>query len=288
MQTNKIYAGLSGVEMIDNQFDLGQGVYIRKTYAHLFAPFMVAFNPPGKLKNHDGPWKATKGGLSFDIDVEIEIPKLKTFERLSGQDEGAWLFASLLRLAKYPFINVVALSDMPFRSVTSESEPTIYPFETKHRIFSPPDKKKPTLAEHDLLWLQEHWEKTAELMIKTPKFYSAYKAFDSASVQGKVSASLLSIWGAIEQIFSPNTGELKFRVCSNLASYLTERGDKRLELFKELSKLYNDRSIAAHTSRNIEHSPFIGSYVHLRNALIKIVETGIVPTQEDFEDLMYK
>src|SRR5690606_11968893 len=125
-------------------------------------------------KHHSEPWKASKGGLSFDIGVEIEIPKLKTFENLSGQEEGAWLFASLLRLAQYPFLNVAALSDMPFRSVTSESEPTIHSFETKYRIFSPPDKKKPTLSEHDLLWLKEHWEKTAEMMIKNPKFYSAF------------------------------------------------------------------------------------------------------------------
>lgn len=288
MKTNKIYAGLSGVEMDQVEFNLGQGVFIRKTYAHLFAPFMLAFNPPGKFKHHDGPWKATKGALSFDIGIEVEIPRLQTFENLSGQEEGAWLIASLLRLAQYPFLNIAVLSDMPFRSVTSDSEPTIFPFETKHRIFSPPNNKNPIISEHDLFWLKEHWEKTAVLMTKNAKFYSAFKAFDSASIHGKVSTSLLTVWGAIEQLFSPNTGELKFRVCSNLASYLAERGNKRLELFKELSKLYNDRSTAAHTSKDIDHSPLLSSYVHLRNALLKMVETGIVPNQEDFEELMYK
>lgn len=280
MQKDKIFAGLSGVEMTDNQFDLGQGIYIRKTYAHLFAPFMVAFNPPGKFKHHDGPWKATKGGLSFDINVELEIPSLKIFDSLSGQEEGSWLLAFMLRLASYPFINVAAISDMPFREVTDESSPTIYPFETKHRIFTSSDKTKPIISENDLMWLKDHWEKTAELLIEHPELHSAFKAFDFASIQGKSSTSLLSVWGAIEHLFSYNmgAGEIKYRVCFNLASYLTEDSEKRDELYKELSKLYKDRSKVAHTSKDIEHSPLISSYVHLRNAFIKIIQTGAIPT----------
>ena len=284
-----MYAGLYGVEMTDNQFDLGEGIYIRKTYAHLFAPFMIAFKPPRKNKHHEGPWKAAKGGLSFDISAEIELPRIEIFEKLSGQEDGVWLIASLLRLSSYPFLIVPALSDISFNKIVgSETEPSIYPFETKHRIFGPPDTKAPMLSEDNLDWVKAHWKKTAELMIKYPKFYSAFKAFDSATVQGKVSSSLLSIWGAVEHLFSSNTGELKYRVSANLASYLTERGDKRLELFKELSKLYNDRSIASHTSKELEHFPLISSYIHLRNALFKIVETGVMPTQESLEEIIFK
>lgn len=288
MQADMIFAGLSGVEMTESQFNLGEDIYIRKTYGHLFAPFMMAFKPPGKYKHHDGPWKPAKGGLSFDISVEIEQPKIKIFEKLSGQEDGIWLIASLFRLAAYPYLTVPALSDISFNKILdSEIEPTIYPFETKYRIFAAPDKTKPIMSEDNLIWVKEHWKKTAELMVKYPKFYSAFKAFDSATVQGKISSSLLSIWGAIEQLFSSNTGELKFRVSSNLASYLKERGQERLNLFKEISKLYNERSTAAHTSKELEHSPLISSYVHLRNALIKIVETGDIPTQDNLEEAIF-
>jgi hypothetical protein len=289
MNKEIIYAGLYGVEMTDNQFNLGEGIYIRKTYAHLFAPFMMAFKPPGKHKHHEGPWKAAKGGFSFDISAEIELPRVAIFDKLSGQEDGVWLIASLFRLSSYPFLNVPALSDISFNLILdSVTEPSIYPFETKHRIFEPPDKKIPVLSEDNLQWVKGHRKKTAELMVKNPKLYSAFKAFDSATVHGKVSSSLLSIWGAIEQLFSSNTGELKYRVSANLASFLTERGDKRLELFKELSKLYNDRSTAAHTSKELEHSPLVSSYIHLRNALIKIVETGVMPTQESLEEIIFK
>lgn len=284
-----VYGGLSKVEMSDTEFDLGENIFIRKTYAHLFAPFMMAFNPPGKYKHHEGPWKAAKGGVSFDILVEIEMPEIEEFKSSFNQEEMIWIIASLIRLTSYPYLIVSATSNMSFNKILeTENEPTIYPYETKNRIFSAPKNVKPLLNDEALSWIKENWKKTAKLMNDNPKFYSAFKAFDDATIQGKISSSLLAIWGAIEQLFSPNTGELKYRVSANLASFLTIHGDERLRLFKELSKLYNDRSIAAHTSKELDHSPLISSYVHLRNALMKIIEIGNVPTQEYLEELIFK
>jgi hypothetical protein len=72
--SSNIYGGLSGIEMVGTEFDFGRGKIIRKTYAHLTSPFIMAFKPPGKYKFHDGPWKAAKSGISFDISAEVEVP----------------------------------------------------------------------------------------------------------------------------------------------------------------------------------------------------------------------
>jgi hypothetical protein len=37
------HAGLSGLELGDDFLDLGEGISLRKTYAHLMAPFLMAF-----------------------------------------------------------------------------------------------------------------------------------------------------------------------------------------------------------------------------------------------------
>ncbi|HZK96874.1 MAG TPA: hypothetical protein VFC67_21930 [Prolixibacteraceae bacterium] len=284
-----LFGGLSKIEMTENEFDLGEGIFIRKTYAHLFAPFMMAFKPPGKYKHHEGPWKSAKGGISFDILVEIEMPLLKEFNDNFDSEEMIWIIASLIRLSCFPYLVVSAISDISFSKIPeSEKEPTIFPFETKNRIFSPVENVKPFLSIDDLCWLKENWKRTVTLLKENSKFYLAFKAFDSASIQGKPSTSLINIWGAIEQLFSPNTGELKYRVSSNLAAFLQEHGDKRLEVFKELSHLYNDRSIVAHTAKEIDYSPVVSSYIHLRNALMKIIELGFVPSQDYLEELIFK
>lgn len=291
MEKEKIFGGLSKIEMEIDEFHLGDGIIIRKTYAHLFAPFMIAFSPPGsgKLKAHGGPWKAAKGGISFDILVEIEMPKQFEFENILNSEDLIWLIACLIRLGSHPFILVSAISDISFSKVkTEEVQPTITPIETKNRIFSAIEDTKPTLSLDDLEWIKSCWKSTAKLIKNNPKFYPALKSFDDATIEGKKSSMLLNIWGAIEHLFSPNTGELKYRVSSNLAAFLEKHGDKRLEIFKDLSKLYNERSIAAHTSKDVDADAILSSYVHFRNALIKIIENGKVPSQEELENLIFK
>lgn len=283
---NSIYGGVSGVELADNEFDFGDGIIIRKTYAHLTAPFIMAFKPPGKYKHHEGPWKAAKGGISFDISVEIEVPASpdKEFE----QHEVMWTVVSLLRLVAYPYMCIPAISNISFSDiVSSDKDPIIQPYETRHRYFGPPGEVAPVLGLENLEWVKDRLESTITLMKREPKFYSAFKAFDSATEINKISLSLLTLWGAIEQLFSPNTGELKYRVSANLASFLVDHGEERLKLFKEISKLYNDRSTAAHTSKDMDYPPLVATWVHLRNAMIKIVDQGRVPSQDDLEKLIF-
>jgi hypothetical protein len=282
------FGGLSGVAMAINEVDLGNGVIVRRTYAHLFAPFMMAFRPPGKHKHHDGPWKAAKGGVSFDILAEIEVAQESGAEWALGPQELIWLIASLLRLSAFPYLTVAALSDISFNDVLSNSkDPTLQPLETRHRIFSPPEGRPPVLQGSDLDWVKGVWMSTAELMKTDARFQSALKAFDSATVEGRVSSSLMILWGAIEHLFSPNVGELRYRVSANMATFLADRGPERLKLFKELSALYAHRSTAAHTTKELENSPLVASYVHLRNALVKIVDQGRVPTQNELEELLF-
>lgn len=290
MEKNKTFGGLSKIEMDIPEFDLGSGIIFRKTYAHLFAPFLMAFSPPRERGGiHGGPWKTTKGGVAFDILVEIEVSEIKEFSDSFTSEEIIWLLACMIRLGSHPFVMVSALSDMSFCEVkTLDSQPTLILLETKNRIFSHSKDVNPKLTEHDLEWLKHYWKDTLKLLKQNPKFYAALKAFDEATVSGKLSLSLLQIWGAIEQLFSPNTGELKYRVCSNLAAYLAEHGEKRLEIFKDLTKLYSERSIAAHTSKDLDFMPVLHSFVYFRNAVIKIIESGKIPTQDDLENLIFK
>lgn len=40
-----IYAGLSGLELEVDEIELEEGLVLRRTYAHLMAPFLMAFAP---------------------------------------------------------------------------------------------------------------------------------------------------------------------------------------------------------------------------------------------------
>jgi hypothetical protein len=283
-----LYAGVAGIGYQNQDFELGEGIIIRSTYAHLFAPYMMAFKPPGKYKHHDGPWKPAKGGITYDILIEIEVPETTTLKAFS-KEEIAWLIVSLIKISDHPYVSTPILSDISFnRVVEDDIEPTLIPNEVKRRIFRPTKDVVSYLSEETLLWIKGTWKDVATLMTKNPQFNTAYKAFDTAGFEGSTASSLITIWGAIEQLFSSNSGELRYRVASNLAAYLEAPGEKRLDLYKRLLKLYNERSTAAHTSKPIEQGPLLESYVYLRNALIKIIQTDKVPTATDFEEKIFK
>lgn len=283
-----LYAGVAGIGYQNQDFELGEGIIIRSTYAHLFAPYMMAFKPPGKYKHHDGPWKPAKGGITYDILLEIEVPETTTLKGFS-KEEIAWLIVSLIKISDHPYVSTPILSDISFnRIVEDDIEPTLIPNEVKRRIFRPVKDVVSYLNEETLLWIKGTWKDVATLMTKNPQFNTAYKAFDTAGFEGSTASSLITIWGAIEQLFSSNSGELRYRVASNLAAYLEAPGEKRLDLYKRLLKLYNERSTAAHTSKPIEQGPLLESYVYLRNALIRIIQTEKVPTATDFEEKIFK
>jgi hypothetical protein len=284
-----LYGGLAGVELEAEDFDLGEGVMLRRTYAHLMSPWLMAFARPGPLGHHPAPWRAAKGGHGFDIEIELRVPSTTCLGDNFTARETIWWIAALLRVAEVPFLTVPVLSDQPFQSVLgTENDPTLEPFETEHRIFYAGERPSRFLGLDPLNWVREKWISAGRLLGSNSKFYTAIKAFDSATIEGRSSASLLALWGSIEQLFAPSPGELRFRVSSLLASYLEPQGSARLSLYREILKLYNERSVAAHTAQQIDTDALVGTYVLMRNALARMIDENAVPTQDQLEKLLFE
>lgn len=283
-----MYGGIAGVQLPVESFMIGEGIELRRTYCHLFSTNMTAFSRPGPEGFHPAPWKAAKGGWSYDIEVEICAPAQTPLGSSFDATETIWWIASLLRLARYPFLSVPVISNQSFRDIPmSVEEPVLTPFETEGRIFGPSADEGCALDTDNLAWVADNWLKAGKMLNNNPKFYSAFKAFDSATVRGRVSASMLALWGGIEQLFAPSAGELRFRVSALLASFLQPSGAARLELYKQILKLYNERSVAAHTAADVEIGPLVETYVMMRNALVRMIDEGKVPTQSDLESLLF-
>ena len=283
-----LYGGISGIELATDSFDLGESIVLKKTYAHLMSPCMMAFSPPGPEGYHPAPWTAAKGGFSFDIEVEISVPVTELIKGLEPR-EIIWWIAALLRISQAPFLIVPVISDSPFEAIpSSKKEPTIQPFEITQRILQPPNKDGRVLTDESLNWVKEKWRTGAELLVSNPKFFTALQAFDISTIRGRISASLLSVWGGLEQLFAPSRGELRFRVAALLSSYLEDDGDKRFELYKDILKLYDERSTAAHTAKEIDSGPLVKSWVIMRNALFKMIDENKIPTQNELESLLFR
>lgn len=283
-----LYAGLSHVTYDGEPFDLGHGVTLRATYAHLFAANMMAFARAAEGNPHPAPWRAARGGFSYDVEIELAVP---TGQKLPGglsSKDAVWLIAALLRLAEYAYLMVPVISDVSFGdAATSKQEPLLRPFEIEPRILHAGSEELSRLKTEDLSWVKSVWPRTADLMRTCPPLNMALRAADACTVRDRPASALLTAWGALEELFAPSRAELRFRVSAHIAAYLEPVGPARLELFKTVADLYNARSKAAHTAQDAEVTALVQSFVILRNALVRMVDEGAVPTQADFEKRLF-
>jgi hypothetical protein len=283
-QWTHIYAGISGVHLGVESFDLGEGVVLERTYAHLFSPVMVAFTPPGPEGHHSAPWRPAEGGFGFDVHIQLSIPGDYSLGGKSDASDVIWWIAALLRAFRFPYLSVPVLSNHPFGAVPeTEGKVHLRPLEITPRILGPADDTTTTIDREMLEWLRDRWASAGRLLYSHGTFRSVFQVLDSATIEREISSSLLALWGGLEQLF----GSGRFRIASSIAAYLASPGEERLAKYKQVLKLYDARSVAAHTANEADIEPLIETYVLMRNALIQIVDEGRVPTQGDLESLLF-
>ncbi len=284
----ELYAGLSGIQLCDDSIDLGDGIILRKVYAHVFAPLMVAVKPASLGEHHPGPWRAASGGFSFDVTAELVIPF--TFE-VANHDSMLSVSRTLiflLRLWVNPAITLPLFSSGSFDTLArfDDAHAALLSNEVQRRYF-PLGVTDQAVSLGAITWVRDHWKVTHKLLKSSPEFALAVDAIDSGQFIENNALTLVSLWGALEALFSPSTSELRFRVSALIASFLEEPGINRFQRQKEVAKLYDKRSAAAHGAPKHDSKDLLQTFNLLRNVLIKIIQTGSAPDKSKLEEALF-
>jgi hypothetical protein len=276
------YAGLFGAVLVPEVFDLGHGVIISRTYAHLFAPFMMAFSPAPPGKHHPAPWKSAKGGLELDITTQLFLPAGTSAPELDRINTVWWIVA-LLRLHSSALISVPIISSEAFSSIPAmKDEPRLWPVEIHTPRLFPDGWQVRSIDTQEIEWLRDNWYDAAELL-KHADFRSAFEAIDLSTWNHTPIMALVAVWGALERLFSASTTELSYRVSSNIAAFLEPPGRARYALFKRIRGLYNSRSKAAHGAGETNVDAYAETYSIARRVLLMMIEKRHVPDRNELE-----
>lgn len=289
MDTSKgIFVGLAGIELGPEQYELGSGINITRTYAHLMAPFMMAYTQPEAGKPHPAPWSAAAGGLAFDMHVQIEIPPT-TLTALSLEPQFiAWWITAMLRLRVGPAMTAPVVGEQPFeRAKINHEVAKYYPNETTSTILALVRLAKRTIEEVDLAWVAKYWLPASRLFAGNSGFNLLLEATDQSMYARHRGLALLWLWGGLEAVFSPDKAELKYRISSAIACYLEPAGVPRMNAQKAISKLYDSRSAAAHGRVDKRVDALQETYSIARRAVIKILESNRVPTHVELEAKLF-
>jgi hypothetical protein len=278
-----LYGGVSGAQLPCDYFELEDGVYLKKIYAHFMNPALIAFARPEKGKPHPAPWKSISGGRYFDIEFEIFISttfkKTNWFDRINT----IWWIAALLRLRCASSIRVPVVTDTSFADIVNNKiDPVIWPRDTEPSRISL-GVGSANLSLGDLEWIKRYWISAGSIMNSNDNFNSAFRAFDNSTWNQNPAMGLILLWGGLERLFCGNQQELSFRASASIASYLETRGRDRYELYKKIKKLYVERSKAAHGNLNWELSVFRETHLILKQSIEKIISENVVPTKETLE-----
>lgn len=251
------------------------------------APFMMAFQPAPKGSHHPGPWRATQGGSSFDINAELFVPE--AIEKDFGSKiQVAQTILFLLRLGVNPATTLPAFSNCAFAALPTigSNETQLFPYEVQSRHF-PLGVDGGQATVEAIKWVSKHWQITHKLINESAEFSLAVDAIDSGQFVRQSSLALVSLWGALEALFSPSTSELKFRVSALIAAFLEPPGKARHALQKEIAKLYDKRSAAAHGKPKHDTDDLLATFNLLRRVLLEIIERGEVPSKEMLEEALF-
>jgi len=72
-----------------------------------------------------------------------------------------------------------------------------------------------------------------------------------------------------------------------IAAFLTPPGDARQERQKEIAKLYDKRSAAAHGKPKHSEQHLLDTFNLVREVLIKIIDRGSVPTADELDKMLF-
>jgi hypothetical protein len=282
-RTDTIYAGIAGIEIEPDHFDLGDGLSVSKTFGHFMAPFVMAFAPAEPGQAHPAPWSSVDGGLGIDFHVQLHVPTGFKIPGFYDRLNTVWWIAALIRLRGAFSVHVPVITDQPFTEIPANwSKAKIIAVEAlPRRVFSPP--KMTRLALSDLEWLRDAWKSGGILMNQHSKLNDAFQAFDASGSLPSRSVAMLAIWGALEHLFSPAKQELRFRVSANIASFLEPPGSVRLALHGKLMKLYDARSEVAHGTSARAKDAGAETYEIANRVLLRILRDGKVPTKESLD-----
>jgi hypothetical protein len=189
-----LYAGVCGLELAQDYFDLGDGVTLSRTYAHLMAPFTMVFKKPADYdQHHRGSWKSLGGGFAFDIDAELRIPATLS-PSYGTQTEVIRTIGFLLRLGVHPALRLPALANYSFSTMADRPphESWLRPNEFQSRYF-PLDSATEQIGAPEAAWVAERWPVALKLSRESAEYALAVEALDGGQFIQKTALALVSL-----------------------------------------------------------------------------------------------
>lgn len=274
LDVDALHGGVVGLELPIPHFVLADGLELRSTYAHLIAPFLLAFKRPERPGvPHPAPWKDLAGaGLDITAEVHLHVGARPTnFDRLNT----LWFALSLLRLRTEANLQMPVISNVALDQVADQlNEVHFIPLELSIFRQTTAPSRQPRLV--DLEWIASNFGKAAALADEA-EFNRAYQTLDRAVWSADPGAAIIVVWAAIETLLRLGDRFITDRVSKALAVLLNEPGPARDRAFTHIRANYSARGGSAHDGALPPREALYEAFQLARRAFIRVIEIGRRP-----------
>ncbi|WP_035336441.1 HEPN domain-containing protein [Dokdonia sp. PRO95] len=221
------------------------------------------------------------------------------FEIISSENESsfgydilnrAWLLNTLLVLRKKTSINSIALLNQSWNKLKDINNVQANLCDYHVKMLKTESLNELNVGNGDIEWLKKYYENANTLAFKNEKFRYALEVINSWRYCVDVKSAIAILWAAIESIVNVSI-EISYRLSLSISSLLYERGDERIQKFKEIKKLYTLRSKVVHGS-NLKDSQIekalVESFELLSELIVFMIEKNKLIKDIDFENAIFK
>ncbi len=145
------------------------------------------------------------------------------------------------------------------------------------------------ISENDISWLQTHFDSLSAIVRQSDPFRFALEASIDWRYAKNIRSAIARLWSGIEALYGLHT-ELVYRISFYSASLLAQRGEARIEKFKQVKNLYGKRSKAVHGGKLSDEALVQAandSFRLLRDLLKRSIEIGHALTEDDLNEAMF-
>lgn len=272
-EESQLHAAFTGI-IVDQRIEISSGLWLDKTFAHVMAPFILAFSPAEDGKPHPGPWRSASGGIAVDVFAQATLEKganVGAFDRLNSM----WFLAALLRLSVSDAIRAPFISDMNLSEATRGPEPIFWPAEinSASRIQKFHGATDPMAS---ILWISENIEQGAALM-KDEGFSLSLQSCDRAYLSDSLATAMVLFWSSLEALFRPGSQDLTKTLSLMIATYLSDNPSVRDRKFQEIKALYKVRGEMVHAARMPDRNSVERTAEITRLVLMRSIEEYQLP-----------
>lgn len=283
-----VFVGLSDLVVEDASFDLGADISLEPCTASFMTPLTLENLDPDVGKQWQKPAYLQFANRPIEITAQLCI-KSQNESDIDESIEKASLIVFLIRLWCDPSVTMPVVSNRSLAllsTMESTEGAVVRPLEVDPKYFHLVPANRDGMRKR-IEWVRDNWQVAYALYKNSQEFRIAADAMNGGPFVKNHGLTLISLWGALEALFSPATTELKFRVSALIAAYLEPPGEARLQKQREIASLYDKRSAAAHGKPRHSTDDLFQTFVLVRTVLIKMIQRNNVPSKESLERLLF-